>query len=29
MIFTDEQVGDIVLILHDVRSHALPDATVA
>jgi len=29
MIFTDDQVEGIVAILDQVRSHALPDVTVA
>lgn len=29
MIFTEDQVDGILAVLHDVRQHALPDATVA
>jgi type I restriction enzyme, R subunit len=29
MLFTEEQVDDIVSILDEVRAHALPDVTVA
>ncbi|MFC4787371.1 hypothetical protein ACT8ZV_23040 [Nocardioides sp. MAHUQ-72] len=29
MIFTEEQVDDIVAVLDQIRSHALPDLTVA